>query len=197
MNTEMRGGSESVDPAADSRESELGWLLDMDLSEPQEKLFTVEQATSVDTSLTEYELEVARRPMTRGAVGADDLASYVDEEIVISSEAQGGDIYVSNSSAPSARHGRENQELMAIDFSRPSPADAVDPQLGLKEGLDILGLAEQDDIGEKFLVIKRPRSTDGSGLDIAATAAGGSAPTTGDEVPQSPAMLSDAPVLRL
>ncbi len=197
MNTEMRGGSESVDPAADSRESELGWLLDMDLSEPQEKLFTVEQATSVDTSLTEYELEVARRPMTRGAIGADDLASYVDEEIVISSEAQGSDIYVSNSPAPSARNGRENQELMAIDFSRPSPADTVDPQLGLKEGLDILGLAEQDDIGEKFLVIKRPRSTDGSELDIAAMAAGGSAPTTVDEVPQSPAMLSDAPVLRL
>ncbi len=197
MNTEMLGGTESVDPAAESRESELGWLLDMDLSEPQEKLFTVEQATSVDTSLTEYELEVARRPMTRGAVGADDLASYVDEEIVISSEAQGSDIYVSNSPAPSARNDRENQELMAIDFSRPSPADAADPQTGLKEGLDILGLAEQDDIGEKFLVIKRPRTTDGSELDNAASATGISANTTVDDVPQSPAMLSDAPVLRL
>ncbi|MBP6681781.1 MAG: response regulator [Halioglobus sp.] len=197
MNTEMLGGTEAVDPAADSRESELGWLLDMDLSEPQEKLFTVEQATSVDTSLTEYELEVARRPMTRGAAGADDLASYVDEEIVISSEAQGSDIYASTSQVSSGRNSRESDELMAIDFSRPSRADAADPQSALKEGQDILGLVDQDDIGQKFLAIKRPKYTPGGELDNGAPGTGAGANATVDEVAPLPTMLSEAPVLRL
>ena len=77
----------------DSQESTLNWLLDMDMSEPEERLFALDQETELESELSDYELEVARRPMTRGAAGADDLENYVGEEIIISSDTNGNDIY--------------------------------------------------------------------------------------------------------
>ena len=78
-----------------------------------------------DTELTGYELDVASRPMIRGAAGADDLENYIEEEIVISSEGQASDI--SPAIRCPATNGRSRpragaKENMAIDFSRPEPS---------------------------------------------------------------------------
>jgi chemosensory pili system protein ChpA (sensor histidine kinase/response regulator) len=130
----------------------------MDLSEPQERLFKVEHPAQVDTGLTDYELEVARRPMIRGALGADDLESYIQEAIVMSSENQGSDIYAGDASVPAAAvdgGGVSSGELMAIDYSRPVGMGAAGLADQVVDGVDILGLADDDDIGEKYLVIKR------------------------------------------
>ena len=196
-NIEMLAVQEAGDPATDSHDSEIGWLLEMDLSEPQEKLFAVEQAIGIDTSLSEYELAVARRPMTRGSVGADDLETYVDEEIVISSDTSGGDIYTSNSPASTARAIRESQESMAIDFSRSSRVITADSQAEFKDGLDILGLADNDDMGEKFLVIRRPGTTIGGETSNVLPAGTLGSEATTEKVPEPSMFLSEAPVLRL
>jgi chemotaxis protein histidine kinase CheA len=177
-----------------SQDSTLQWLLEMDMSEPEERLFSVEREEYTDVGLTDYELDVAGRPMTRGRAGADDLLNYVEEEIVISSENQSSDIYALD---PSADRGRSEQEglssageSMAIDYSSRRTGEELAPGVELEEGSDILGLTDDDDMGEKFLVIKRvkpagvtlptgepvapaPASTDAASGDAgSATAAG-------------------------
>ncbi len=161
MHTDKNRGADSdgksAEPSGDSQGNNLNWLVDMDLSEPEERLFTIDQSSQVDTSLTDYELEVARRPMTRGSAGADDLEAYIGEEIVISSDVQGNDIYsdapASNGSA-NARADADD-EPMAIDYSRSPQQTLSGSDRAETEGADILGLADDDDMGEKFLVVKR------------------------------------------
>ena len=232
MRTDKNSGKlDDSSPAEVSEEASAGnlnWLLDMDMSEPEERLFTVDQAGQVDTELTDYELEVARRPMTRGAIGADDLETYIDEEIVISSETQGGDIYESTPALSSAgKKSREQSvaEPMAIDYSRQAGQPSAGTGEVVSEGADILGLAEEDDIGEKYFVIKRVKPVQQS-VEVepqapvceTTEAVDKSCDTTAqDEViqadgvepqvpviemieqepPASPVVLSDAPVLRL
>ena len=87
------GADTSVEGAEELQDSTLSWLLDMDMSEPEERLFALETDEYVVEGLSEYEAEVAARPMTRGKAGADDYDTYVEEEIVISSETQSSDIY--------------------------------------------------------------------------------------------------------
>ncbi len=147
------------DVDAVAEEETLRWLLDLDRSEPEEKLFTLSGDSAAGLELTDYERAVAHRPLSRGRAGADDISAYVGEEIVISSDVQSGsDIYGGTESASVGR-GRvdEAAEIMAIDYSqevgaaRSADAEAID-------GADLLGLSEDDDIGEKFLVIKRVKS---------------------------------------
>lgn len=151
----------SLGLAADLEESDqeksLRWLLDMDLSEPQETLFTVAGNDYIDTGLSAFEAEVAGRPLVRGNARSDDLATYIEEEIVISSTGSGSDIYHRKeelSVAESSRSARDDG-VMAIDFSR-GREDATAKFTGyLEDGADILGLSGDDDIGEKFVAIKR------------------------------------------
>ena len=157
-NTGKLSDSAQAEASEEASSGNLNWLLDMDMSEPEERLFTVEQTGQVDTELTEYELEVARRPMSRGAIGADDLETYVDEEIVMSSETQGGDIYASApgfSDVGTTARDKSVAEPMAVDYSRKSGEYCAGTGQVVSEGTDILGLAEDDDIGEKHFVIKR------------------------------------------
>ncbi len=49
----------------------------------------------------------------------------------------------------------QRDEVMAIDFSRGRDDDAFQVGSVVAEGADILGLIGDDDIGEKFLSIKR------------------------------------------
>jgi len=232
VHTDKNSGKlDDSSPAEVSEEASAGnlnWLLDMDMSEPEERLFTVDQAGQVDTELTDYELEVARRPMTRGAIGADDLETYIDEEIVISSETQGGDIYESAPAFSSAGNKSKEEsvaEPMAIDYSRQAGQQSAGTGEVVSEGADILGLAEEDDIGEKYFVIKRvkppqqsvevepqapvcetteavDKSCDTTAQDelIQAEGVEPQVPViemTEQETPASPVVLSDAPVLRL
>jgi hypothetical protein len=82
-----------VDSGEDVKEKSLRWLLDMDLSEPEEKLFTVPGSEYCDEGLSAYEAEVAGRPLVRGHADSDELSSYVAEEIVLSSDSERSDIY--------------------------------------------------------------------------------------------------------
>ena len=113
-----------------SEEKSLQWLLDMDLSEPEEKLFKVELDDYVDNGLSAFEAEVASRPMFRGKAGADDLSTYVAEEIVISSESQSSDIYAGSAEKDGAAAQPEGahsaaEELMALDFSARGDASTI------------------------------------------------------------------------
>ena len=193
-------GFTEVDTVESSEESTLRWLLDMDMSEPEENLFTVDVDQLADTELTGYELDVASRPMIRGAAGADDLENYIEEEIVISSEGQASDIYSDSLSATNGAEqarGQAPEENMAIDFSRPEPSRRDKISAAVAEGLDILGLDDDDDIGEKFLVIRRKKS---EGHHAAETASGESlaADAAHGTPSQTPApRLEEAPQLRL
>ena len=64
--TELENEAAS-DPADDAREESLRWLLDMELVEPEEKLFGLAEEAYLDEGLTDYEAEVAARPLVRGA----------------------------------------------------------------------------------------------------------------------------------
>ena len=75
-NTVTDGSADSVD---DAQETSLRWLLEMDLDEPEEKLFSVSGNEYLDQGLSDYEAEVASRPMFRGSTTSDDLSSYVAE----------------------------------------------------------------------------------------------------------------------
>ncbi len=160
-----------LDAEDDNQEKSLRWLLEMDLSEPEEKLFTVPVAEYCDRGLSAYEADVAGRPMVRGHANSDDLASYVDEEIVISSENSLGDIYArkEESAADSAVVRRD--EVMAIDFSRGRDDQEFQVASVVAEGADILGLLGDDDIGEKFMSIRRVKAAAVNGMAVNGAAA--------------------------
>tara|TARA_R110002110_G_scaffold362241_1_gene572026 strand:- start:91622 stop:96478 length:4857 start_codon:yes stop_codon:yes gene_type:complete len=150
--------SDAVD---ESSEQGLRWLLDMDLSEPEDKLFKVNGDDFNDEGLSDYEAEVAARPLSRGNASSDDLTSMVDEEIVISSDNQSGSIYTSIEDAVSASDSAGHATAigaMAIDFSRHRKPTNGNSAASVEDGADILGLSDDDDIGEKFLSIKRVKS---------------------------------------
>lgn len=153
-----------VDIEDEGSEKGLQWLLDMDLSEPEETLFTVKSDEYVDQGLSAFEAEVANRPLVRGSGQGDDLASYVGEEIVMSSDGS------------SAVHDEELDDDNSDEESGDSGAMAVDYSLGrsgasgaatvtVDEGADILGLSADDDIGDKHVSIKRVKTTAKSDSD--------------------------------
>ncbi len=167
-----RESEDIVDVEEQSEEERLQWLLEMDLSEPEETLFTVNGEEYREEGLSAFEAEVAARPMFRGNAGGDDLANYVDEVIVISSESARSDIYGASDDAGEAEDA-PSQQVMAIDYSRRNVGEdrAQSEAPELDEGADILGLASDDDIGETFLTIKRVRgSRDAEGVSSAINA---------------------------
>jgi chemotaxis protein histidine kinase CheA len=155
-----------MDSEEDNQEKSLQWLLNMDLSEPEEKLFTVSGMEYRDTGLSVYEADIAGRPLVRGNTTSDDLASYIDEEIVISSDISAGDIYNRNDEvAVEEPAGNRREEIMAIDFSRSRNERSCAAVSEVAEGADILGLAGDDDIGETFMSIKRVKPLSVSGTE--------------------------------
>ncbi len=160
MQTDKNLGEASLNLGAEAEESDqeksLRWLLDMDLSEPEEKLFTVADDEYLDTGLSAHEAEVAGRPLVRGNANRDDLSTYVEEEIVVSSAGAGPDIYSRNESGPVSESPRIARDaFMAVDFSGRRSGVDTGFTTDVEEGADILGLAGEDDIGEKFVAIKR------------------------------------------
>lgn len=161
IDLETEGAQES---AEDIQEENLSWLLDMDREDPEEKLFALGDDEYQESGLTEYESELAARPLTSaGKPGADDLSMFVEEEIVVSSDYQNSNIY----DAPAARNGDateqssdepESDAVKAIDHSRKGNTATSTPHAGVEDGCDILGLAEDDDMGETYLTIRRVKS---------------------------------------
>lgn len=142
----------------EGREKGLQWLLDMDMSEPEETLFTVKGDEYQDEGLSAFETEVAGRPLVRGNTGGDDLANYVDEEIVISSDG-GSDIFQEGAADDGDDAVDDRPEVMAVDYSLGRKKDAAQNFGAVDEGADILGLQSDDDIGETFLTIKRVKGS--------------------------------------
>ncbi|RLA56782.1 MAG: hypothetical protein DRQ98_01005 [Gammaproteobacteria bacterium] len=167
-NERCESGTEGVvDSVDDTKEKSLRWLLDMDLSEPEEKLFTVPGNDYRDEGLSAYEAEVAGRPLVRGHAGSDELSTYVNEEIVMSSDSERSDIYADISDNPAVDADADadadakadlSGAAMAVDYSRREYTDSSVSTAGVSDGSDILGLKEADDIGEAFLSIKRVKS---------------------------------------
>ena len=185
----------------DNQQKSLNWLLEMDLSEPKETLFTLEDSEFENTGLSAYESEVAARPLVRGNVAADDIANYVDEEIVISSENQMGDIYVESETTREDVTDSGQDQLMALDYSRERSGQCILGEQEVREGTDILGLDNEDDIGEKYVTLKRSKPVDSLGAkEIASVSSSGVGEESGDasvkqaeEIPEISALM-DAPV---
>ncbi|MFV8818195.1 hybrid sensor histidine kinase/response regulator [Haliea sp. E17] len=141
-----------------SHEATMQWLLELNRDEPEERVFIVAGAGAADFSLSAQEAAVAARPMIRGRADADDLSSYVGEEIVLGEEgssASGGNGDLD------AFSDAEVEALMAVEFSR-GFEEMEEGLLDVEEGSDILGLEEEDDIGEQYLVVKRVKRQAGS-----------------------------------
>lgn len=144
--------SESTDS---SQEATLNWLMEeLEKDEPGESLFVVDRQEPADTSLSAFEVEIAARPMTRGRAGADEFDSYVAEEIVISSEGTQSDIY-SGFEVEEPEDDLGIEEIMALDFSHRNHANGSQHLPQVEDGADILGLEDDDDIGDTYLVVKR------------------------------------------
>lgn len=152
-------GEDKTESEESTQEENLEWLLDSDLSEPEDNgLFALNDEEYSDSGLSEYEAEVAARPMFRGNDGGDDLANYVGEEIVISSEGPGSNIFDdSGDGSEDAGGAKSEQTYMAVDFTRESE-EPVQTR-SVDEGTDILGLANDDDMGETYMTIKRVKSS--------------------------------------
>jgi hypothetical protein len=122
------GTEGQLDPVEEGQDEVLRWLLDMDLAEPEETLFGLSEEEYQDQGLTDYEAEVAARPLVRGNASSDDLDSYVAEEIVISSDSSDrSDIYAAQEAPAQAEEADEQApaETMAIDYSRRAQPEQV------------------------------------------------------------------------
>jgi len=149
----------------DQQDKTLEWLIDQDYSEPSENLFTVPEEKQADIELTDYEATIASRPMFGSAGSADDLSGFLDEEIVMTdSGSTSSDIYRTSSSVTEETGQSRRQSdpvAMAVDRSENHLRHLDVPVGDSKVDNDILGLADQDDIGEQFLVLNKPAVSPG------------------------------------
>ncbi|MEP4486247.1 MAG: response regulator [Halioglobus sp.] len=151
--------SDDLMSSGESEESEsLDWLLDEDYEEQKESLFSLSEDT-FDSSLSESELQMAGRPMARGDAGADSLDTFVEEEIILGSVGESSDIYNNTADVQSEFPDKENEpqfETVAIEHVQPRSSHTLNQDIvGLDDGSDLLELADDDDMGEKPLVLQR------------------------------------------
>jgi chemosensory pili system protein ChpA (sensor histidine kinase/response regulator) len=143
--TELTTGN--IDESVESREETLRWLMEMDRDEPEETLFKVEDAF-VTGELSTYEIEVASRPLVRGRADADDLATYVEEEIVISSEVNGIYPVVEEVDEPEpAKTVAPVGSVMPVDYSQQPYSVTESAAASASNGIDILGVVPLAETG--------------------------------------------------
>ncbi len=145
--------TEAADTLDSSKEATLEWLMELDRDDPEENVFVVDRRGGFDFSLSAQEAAVAARPMMRGRADADDLSTYVEEEIVMG-EPGALDTSGKADEVAAAQEQEAFDSLMAVDFSRQSSEEEGLLQ-NVEDGIDILGLEEDDDIGDQYLVVKR------------------------------------------
>ncbi len=158
---------ESVNPddevmgSDESQDENLSWLLDQDLSESSDSLFSVTHDEPEDQGLTQAEAQMAARPLVRGSNDTDVLSAFVEEEIVVSSVGESSDIYADRAAEKAAAEAEAAAEdTMIVARGRAESGNGADSDA---VSGDILGLSDEDDIGERFLVIKRrPKSAQAS-----------------------------------
>jgi len=138
----------------DFQDDATAWLLERDLSDPVERLFTVADEGEIDVQLTEFETEIAGRPMFRDHGKGDDISAVLDEAIVATEVGDGSDIYAA---ADAVEQLEEVLDVpMPIDHSAHYKETAAEIEKVVSDGADIFGLSETDDIGEHFLVLVKP-----------------------------------------
>ncbi len=142
----------SPEPAENTQDKDTEWLLEQDMSEPEEDLFSVESDDNLDTTLSAYETEIAGRPMFRGHGQGDDLSSMVEEEIVYTDVGGGADIYGSSNDASAL--SEKSDAPMTLDHSSARNGASLAVTTAVVDGTDILSLNDDDDIGEHNLVFK-------------------------------------------
>ncbi|MEH6568910.1 MAG: response regulator [Halioglobus sp.] len=152
----------------EQQDKTVQWLLDQDYVEPSEKLFTLSEEEHVLGALSDYEAEVANRPMFGGEASSDDFSCFVGEEIIMTESGQAADIFAESATLGGAAHamtvGAQATGFdMAIDHSSYRAGQADKIVKAMDEGSDILGLADEDDIGERFLVMQKTKSKSKSG----------------------------------
>ncbi|MFV0477005.1 MAG: response regulator [Parahaliea sp.] len=129
---------------------DLHWLLEQDLAEPSDSLFRLVGAGFESLDLSDDESAFADRPMFGGDASADDLSGFIDEEIVLSGDDQGGSVHHEERSERSGY-----ARVMAVDNRRYNPGGEENH---IADGTDILSLKDDDDIGSKpIMLVRRSR----------------------------------------
>ncbi len=144
---------ESSGSADDLQDDTTKWLLDRDHSDPVEGLFTVEEG-KLDATLTEFEAEMAGRPMFRGSDGGDDMSAIFGEEIVVSEVGGESDIYAASNG--SGLDEEFPEAPLAVDHTTTHHPQDVHAKTVVEDGQDILSLDDDDDIGEHCLILVKP-----------------------------------------
>ena len=147
----------------EQQDKTVQWLLDQDYVEPSEKLFTLSEEEHVLGALSDYETQVANRPMFGGEATSDDLSSFVDEEIIMTAPGQAADIFAESATLAEAAQAmtasaQPTDSGMALDHTSYRADQNDETVKAMDEGSDILGLADEDDIGEHFLVMQKAKS---------------------------------------
>jgi chemotaxis protein histidine kinase CheA len=142
----------STDEAETDKRTE--WLLEQDMSDPEENLFTVESDDDLNITLSIYEAEMAGRPMFRGHGQGGDLSSMLEEEIVATDVGCESDIYASSNTAHTMPV-RPDAPLAVDHFNARKRASSA-LATSVADGTDILGLIDDDDIGEHNVVFVTP-----------------------------------------
>jgi len=122
-------------------EHAVRWLLARRLDEPEQKVFALagDRLQRTSATLTEEEVRLGSRHMLGGVV-ADDLAEFIDEEIVLTSVDDSRGIYDSQPHDVEAQRGETRHEFIAVRHVHTSPSDDQGVDLGHLEGLDLLNL---------------------------------------------------------
>ncbi|MFV0277186.1 MAG: hypothetical protein ACK5HY_08390, partial [Parahaliea sp.] len=143
-------------PEHDQHKKTLKWLLEQDLSEPEDRLFRLADEGFDLDGLTESEATVANRHMMGGSVEGDGLSAYVEE--IILDDKVSSDIYTDvhrDDGADEMKAPGQAYDSMTVDHRRRRPAATDD--FGVLDGSDILGLEDDDDIGVRPMFLQRGR----------------------------------------
>lgn len=135
----------------------LQWLLEQDYEEQSEKLFALSDQEDAEITLSESELELASRPMSSGDRNLDDLSTVAAEEIVLDDMGPGQDIYAVD-------HDGVDEPQDSVPRAVEATAhwqEQDGTQASVEDGTDILGLVEEDDMGERFIVLKKGAESEG------------------------------------
>jgi chemotaxis protein histidine kinase CheA/CheY-like chemotaxis protein len=151
-NADLDAELDSVESSDD--EQVLEWLLNQDYSDEPEQLFSLREQARGDFRLTAFEADMASRPMTRGDRTLDDLSKFVGEEIVMDGASGGNDIYAGDSES-AVMEVPAYESPLTVDLSQFAEGSDEHIAVEVPEGADILGLSDEDDIGEQFVVIKK------------------------------------------
>lgn len=175
-------------------EETLRQLLASESEEPGDSLFSLQRDSAPVAQLSDEERRLGMRHMQGGTSGADDLSSFIEEEIVLSSVGESSDIYASRET-PHAASPAERHNVIAVDHSRNS-SDSLSLRARPEFlGADVLGLGppsplqgrDSDTRQEAVLAAGEPEPPTLCEEELEPRFAAGPAPEPVAELPPDPA----------